>query len=86
MFEEEAFAFGTRELFSEISRVSGYTLLGGGHTGVLARSMGIDSKVSHISTGGGALIQFLSGGEMPVIEALKLSKRIYMEGQFAIRP
>lgn len=86
MFEEEAFAFGTREVFSEIGRVKGYTLLGGGHTGVLARSMGIDTKVNHISTGGGALIQFLSGGEMPVIEALKLSKRIYMEGQFAIRP
>ena len=86
MFEEDAFAFGTREVFSEIGRVSGYTLLGGGHTGVLARSLGLDQVASHISTGGGALIQFLSGGDMPGIEALKLSKRIYQDGQFAIRP
>jgi len=86
MFEEEAFAFGTREVFTEISRVNGYTLLGGGHTGVLARTMGIDSRINHISTGGGALIQFLSGGEMPVIEALKLSKKIYMAGDFSIKP
>ncbi len=86
MFEEEAFAFGTREVFSEIGRVTGYTLLGGGHTGVLARSMGIDTSVSHISTGGGALITFLSGEEMPVIEALKESKKTYMAGEFSIQP
>ena len=86
MFEEDAFAFGTREVFSEIGRVNGYTLLGGGHTGVVARIMGIDTTANHISTGGGALLQFLSGGEMPVIEALKTSKEIYMDGQFAIRP
>ncbi len=86
MFEEDAFAFGTREVFSEIGRVSGYTLLGGGHTGVLARRLGLDQVASHISTGGGALIQFLSGGEMPGIEALKRSKRIYQDGQFAIKP
>ncbi len=86
MFEEEAFAFGTREVFSEIGRVSGYTLLGGGHTGVLARSLGLDQVASHISTGGGALITFLSGGEMPGIEALKLSKSIYMKGEFALKP
>jgi 3-phosphoglycerate kinase len=52
----------------------------------VARSLGIDQTVNHISTGGGSLIQFLSGGEMPVIDALKLSKKIYMEGEFAIQP
>jgi phosphoglycerate kinase len=86
MFEEDAFAFGTKEVFSEIGRVSGYTLLGGGHTGVLSRSLGLDQVASHISTGGGALITFLSGGEMPVIEALKLSKSIFMKGEFALKP
>ncbi len=86
MFEEDAFAFGTREVFSEIGRVKGYTLLGGGHTGVLARNLGIDQVVSHVSTGGGALIDFLRGGDMPVIEALKISKDIYTKGEFAIKP
>ena len=86
MFEEDAFAFGTKEVFSEIGRVNGYTLLGGGHTGVLARSLGIDQVASHVSTGGGALIQFLSGGEMPGIDGLKLSKSIYMRGEFALKP
>jgi phosphoglycerate kinase len=86
MFEDEAFAFGTHEVFSEIGKVQGYTLLGGGHTAVVARRLGIDQTVNHISTGGGSLIQFLSGGNMPVIEALKASKKIYMDGHFAIRP
>jgi len=86
MFEEDAFAFGTKEVFSEIGRVNGYTLLGGGHTGVLARNLGIDQVVSHVSTGGGALIDFLRGGDMPVIEALKISKGIYMRGEFSLKP
>jgi phosphoglycerate kinase len=86
MFEEDAFAFGTKEVFSEIGRVNGYTLLGGGHTGVLARSLGLDQVASHISTGGGALITFLSGGKMPGIEALKLSRGIYLEGEFTLKP
>ncbi len=86
MFEEEAFSFGTREVFSEIGRVRGYTLLGGGHTGVVARNMGIDTVVTHISTGGGALIQYLSGGKMPVIDSLKASKGIFDSGEFSIQP
>jgi len=86
MFEEEAYAFGTREVYSEIGRVKGYTLLGGGHTSVVANALGIDKRVTHMSTGGGALIQFLGGGEMPVIDALKRSKALYEAGQFAIKP
>ncbi|UCC93331.1 MAG: phosphoglycerate kinase [Thermoplasmata archaeon] len=86
MFEEDAFAFGTKEVFTEIGRVSGYTLLGGGHTGVLSRSLGLDQVASHISTGGGALITYLSGGQMPVIESLKLSRVMYEKGEFALKP
>ena len=86
VFEEEPFAFGTREVYNEIGKVKGYTLLGGGHTSVVANALGIDKKVSHMSTGGGALITFLGGGEMPVIDALRRSKELYEAGQFALKP
>jgi phosphoglycerate kinase len=86
VFEEEAFASGTREVYSEIGRVKGYTLLGGGHTGVVAKALGIETRVSHMSTGGGALITYLGGGKMPVLDALRRSKELYLAGQFALKP
>jgi len=86
VFEEEPFAFGTREVYNEIGKVKGYTLLGGGPTSVVANALGIDKKVSHMSTGGGALITFLGGGDMPVIDALRRSKELYEAGQFALKP
>jgi phosphoglycerate kinase len=86
VFEEDVFAFGTKEVFSEIGKCEGYTVLGGGHTGVVARALGIDTTVNHVSTAGGAMIHYLAGGEMPVIEALKRSKKLFMSGEFAIKP
>lgn len=77
VFELEEFSIGTRELLSAMAETQGYTVLGGGHSIAIARKMGIDGRLDHLSTGGGALIRYLSGKKMPVIEALRDSRKLF---------
>ncbi len=74
VFEMEQFAFGTLEIFKAIADSDAYTVIGGGHTSAVAEQLHLDGKVDHISTGGGALINFLAGKDLPAVEALKRSK------------
>ncbi len=69
IFEKDAFALGTRELILAATK-SKFSIIGGGHIAAEAYTLGIESKISHISTGGGACIDFLSGRTLPGIEAL----------------
>ncbi|RLE73139.1 MAG: phosphoglycerate kinase [Thermoprotei archaeon] len=71
VFEKPEFAIGTREIFECIARSSAFSLIGGGHTLAAARSLGYSEKVSHMSTGGGALMTFLIKKTLPAIEVLK---------------
>jgi len=82
VFELPEFSEGTFELFRAMARCKGYTIMGGGHTNAVAEKLGIERKIDHISTGGGALIKYLSGDRMPVIEMLEKSKRLYDEGAY----
>jgi len=82
VFELEDFSIGTVEIFNAIAESSGYSVLGGGHTAATASQLGLGPKVGHISTGGGALINFLAGKTMPAIEALKRSKVLYGQGHY----
>ncbi|MFH0816409.1 MAG: phosphoglycerate kinase [Methanobacteriota archaeon] len=74
VFEIEQFAFGTLEIFKAISESDAYTVIGGGHTSAVAEQLHLEGKVNHISTGGGALINYLAGKNLPAVEALKRSK------------
>ena len=74
MFERRGFHIGTKELLRAMAECRGYTLLGGGHLGAMASLLGLEGKIDHISTGGGALLTLLAGAPMPVIEALKRAK------------
>jgi phosphoglycerate kinase len=85
VFEVEQFAVGTRGIMDAIADSSAYKVIGGGHTAALVTQLGMADRVDHVSTGGGALIQHLSGKPMPVIEALKESKRLHLEGKIAHR-
>ncbi|MEO2237581.1 MAG: phosphoglycerate kinase, partial [Candidatus Poseidoniia archaeon] len=58
------------------------TLVGGGETTMAFTQMGLADRVNHISTGGGACIAFMSGRVMPVLEALRYSKRRFDEGGY----
>lgn len=73
VFEDPLFATGTNEILRAASAAE-FSVVGGGHTAAVIESMGIDQKFSHISTGGGACIEFLTGKTLPAIEALRESK------------
>ncbi|WP_342770861.1 MULTISPECIES: phosphoglycerate kinase, partial [unclassified Methanoculleus] len=73
LFEEESFAVGTFELLKAASTVE-FSVVGGGHSGAAIERLGIEDRFTHISTGGGAAIEFLTGKKMPAIEALEMSR------------
>jgi phosphoglycerate kinase len=75
MFERRGFDVGTKELLRVMAEAPGYTVVGGGHMGGLASMLGIDEKMKHVSTGGGAMLSLLAGEELPVIEAMAKSKK-----------
>jgi phosphoglycerate kinase len=76
LFEEADFATGTYELLKAASRVE-FSVVGGGHTAVVIEKMGLDQDFTHISTGGGACIEFLTGKKLPAVDALEQSKKIF---------
>ncbi|MCZ7369392.1 MAG: phosphoglycerate kinase [Candidatus Methanoperedens sp.] len=78
VFEKEAFALGTHELMKAGAK-SGFSVIGGGHIAAAAEQMGISSRFSHVSTGGGACIDFLAGEKLPGIEALKDAARKFRQ-------
>ena len=75
-FEKENFAFGTIEVLNMCVETNAMTIIGGGHTSALVEARGVSERVTHNSSGGGATLTMLSGGRMPVIEALKRSSEI----------
>jgi len=76
VFEMAEFSEGTKEIFRAINRSSGYSVMGGGETNVVVKTEKL-VNIDHVSTGGGALISYLSGKTMPVIDALKRSREMF---------
>ncbi len=73
-FEKSEFAYGTIEIMNMFVEATGVTIVGGGHTSALFNQRGKAGGVHHNSTGGGAVLCMLSGGRMPVFEALESSR------------
>ena len=76
VFEDADYATGTHELLRAASRAE-FSIIGGGHTAAVVEKMGIDRDFSHISTGGGACIEFLTGKKLPAVEALERSRVLF---------
>jgi phosphoglycerate kinase len=70
-FEKEVFASGTRMILQAIAECNGVTVVGGGHMGAMANKMNLESEITHISTGGGATINFLTGKKLDLVLALE---------------
>ena len=74
VFENSVFMKGTQEIFTYVANSDIFSIVGGGHTVAAVEQLGLDKKMSHISTGGGSLEKFMMGEKLPVIEALKTAK------------
>jgi len=69
-FEQTPFDKGTREILDAVVNSGAYTLIGGGESVQILEENGLMEKISFVSTGGGAMLEYLSGNPMPGIEAL----------------
>ena len=74
VFEMEKFANGTKQIalsVAEATRNGAFSLVGGGDSVAAVTQLGLEKAVSYVSTGGGALLEFLEGKELPGIAAIK---------------
>ena len=65
-----------------VANADAFKVVGGGHTIAAIEKYELANKVDHMSTGGGSLMNFLSGKKLPAIEALKKSKEKYESGGY----
>ncbi|MEC7229443.1 MAG: phosphoglycerate kinase [Candidatus Thermoplasmatota archaeon] len=73
VFELTDFALGTIEILNACAESSGYVVVGGGHTATLIMNRNLNSKMGHLSTGGGACLNYLAGRILPGIASLEYS-------------
>ncbi len=71
MYEREPWSEGTREMWKAIAAAPGYTVIGGGDTISAATKFTDLSKYGYVCTGGGAMVRFLAGKRLPLIEAME---------------
>ncbi len=70
LFEKPPFDAGTREVAGMLARSTAYTVVGGGDSLAAVAAAGVGARISHLSTGGGASLEFLEGRALPGVEAL----------------
>ncbi|MDH3340237.1 MAG: phosphoglycerate kinase [Nitrosopumilus sp.] len=76
-FEKENFSFGTKALLDSVANSMATTLVSGGHLTSVLKQQGLEEKINHISTAGGALVLYLTGEKLPMIKALEAAAMKY---------
>jgi len=71
VFEIDKFSFGTKKVAQAVARSKATSVIGGGDTESIVAKYKLDGKFSHVSTGGGASLEFLAGKELPMLKYLK---------------
>jgi phosphoglycerate kinase len=74
MFEVPPFASGTRAVAEAVAASPGFTVIGGGDSASALRHLGLTDRINHMSTGGGAALEFIELGDLPGLEALRLQE------------
>jgi len=72
VFEYEQFADGTKQITRALADSTAITVIGGGDTSVLVHDLGLEEGITHISTGGGATLEFLEGLELPGVAVCEM--------------
>jgi len=70
-FEKKNFSYGTNELLNSVANSMATTIVSGGHLNSALKQQGLTDKINHSSTAGGALVLYLTGEKLPMIQALE---------------
>jgi phosphoglycerate kinase len=71
MFEDDRFAAGTRTVAQAMAETKAFTVVGGGDSAAALAQFKLETEVDHVSTGGGASLEFLELGDLPGLVALR---------------
>jgi phosphoglycerate kinase len=76
-FEKENFSYGTKAMLEAIANSMATTIVSGGHLTSALKKYGLAEKITHISTAGGALVLYLTGEKLPMIQSLESAAKRY---------